>query len=227
MGDYSFLADLRYYAPLIPLSVLAAYALAVRASLPEDPLRRLVRFAGSAYVFGYAALTLVSLLLLVVPKSVGDGKRQKLMGTSHLYSWPGGGIEYDFSTTRRQTVALLKENPNAILITDHPQWFYAEPSFDRSRIHRLGDLKSTYVTGPAEIFVVAWDAGGADKDLYWRIVDGAPRRSEELAGLNNFHLVQRFPAEQMKILEAEVPASTRIGLKAAVPTNGVVAAQPN
>ena len=227
MGDYSFVADLRYYAPLIPLSVLAAYGLAASTNSPQAGLRRTIRLAGGAYVSVYAALAAVSLLVLVIPKSVGEGKRQKLMGTSHVYKWPGGGIEYDFSTTRQRAVALLKENPKAILITDHPQWFYADSSCDRSRIHRLGDLKSTYVTGPAEIFVVAWDAGGRDNDLYWRVVDGAPRRSEELTGLDNFHLVQRFPAEQMKILEAEVPASTRIGLKAAVPANGAVAAQPN
>jgi hypothetical protein len=149
------------------------------------------------------------------------------MGTSHLYQWPGAGIEYDFSATRQRTIALLKENPGAILITDHPQWFYADSSFDRSRIHRLGDLKSTYVSGPAEIFVVAWDGGGEDNAFYWRVVDGAPRRSEELIGLNNLHLVQRFPAEQMKILEAEVPPSARIGLKTAVPTSEMVPAQPN
>ena len=70
-------------------------------------------------------------------------------------------------------------------------------------------------------------AGGADSDLYWRLVDGAPRRSDELAGLSNFHLVERFPTEQMKILETEVPASTRIGLKSAADSSGVAAAQPN
>jgi len=227
MGDYSFVADVRYYAPLIPLSVLVAYALAAKSNSPAAGLRRITRFAGGAYVWAYAALVMISLLLLLVPLSVGSGKRQKLMGTSNLYRWPGHGIEYDVSPTRQRTVALLEANPNAILITDHPHWFYAEPRFDRSRIHRLGDLKSTYVTGPAEIVVVAWDAGGADSDLYWRLVDGAPRRSDELAGLSNFHLVERFPTEQMKILETEVPASTRIGLKSAADSSGVAAAQPN
>ena len=228
MGDYSFVADFRYYTPLIPLSVLVAIALASKTSVAENAIRKMVRLASGAYALAYIALAVVGVLLLITPMSLGNGKRQKLLGTSHLYRWPGSGVEYDFSATRRRALDLLRQNPDAILITDQPQWFYAEPKIDRSRIHRFGDLKSTYVNGPAEIFVVSWDApGGRDDDFYWRLVSGPPRRSDELTGLDNFHLVDRFPAEQMKILETEVPASKRVGLKAAGDNGAVAATPPN
>lgn len=223
VGDYSFVGDFRYYAPLIPLSVLLAYGLGSTSERTEGTARRVTRLASIAYVFAYTGLALIGVFLLVVPMSIGSGKRQKLVGTTHLFRWPGGGIEYDFSPTRHRALELLEQHPQAILITDQPQWFYAEPKVDRARVHRFGDLRSQYVNGPAEIFVVGWDAGGRDEDFYWRLVDGPPRRSDELSGLNNLHLLARFPEEQMKILETDIPPGARVGLKAAASTEAVAA----
>jgi hypothetical protein len=228
VGTYRYLADMRYYYPVIPLAVFIAYALAANSSDRDTQPRVAARLAGLAYVVFYSVLAIFSIVLLITPLPIGSGKREKLMGSSRLHQWPSSAIEYQFSAARQRALDLLKGNPDAILVTDQPQWFYAEPNVNRSRIHRLGDIRSTYVSGPAEIFIVALDLpGGAVEDLHWMTVDGKLRHADDLAQLRNLRLLTRFPAEHMKILEAEVPESTRVVLKTPVDGNGSVVADPN
>jgi hypothetical protein len=228
VGAYPYVADMRYYAPVIPLAMFVFYALAAEVSGQKTGPRVGARMAGLAYVLGYSILAISSVLLLVTPLSIGASKREKLMGVSPRDRWPSTAIEYEFSRVRQRALELLQANPEAVLVTDQPQWFYAEPKVDRSRVHRLGDMQSTYVSGPAEIYVVALDLPGeATEDLHWKTVDGKLRRADDLAQLRNLRLLTRFPAERMKILEADIPASTRVTLKPPMANNASVAADPN
>ena len=228
VGTYRYLADMRYYYPVIPLAVFIAYALAANRYDRDTRPRVAARLAGLAYVLFYAVLAIISILLLITPRPIGSSKREKLLGSSHLHQWPSTAIEYQFSPVRQRAIELLQANPDAVLVTDQPQWFYAEPKLDRSRVHRLGDIRSSYVSGPVEIFVVALELPGeANEDLHWTTVDGKLRHADDLAQLRNLRLLTRFPAEHMKILEADIPASTRVILKPPVASNDTVAAKPN
>jgi hypothetical protein len=211
---YRFVADVRYYLPIIPLAVLVAYGLAVHIANGKPTGEKAVVLGSKAYILFYAAIVVIRLALLAVPRPAGAEQRERLLGTSHLEPWPSTKIAYEFCPSRQYTLQLMQKTPGAVLVTDEPQWFYAEPNIDRSRIHRLGDIRSTYISGPTKIFVLAQDfPDGGITDLYSMTTDGKRTHSNELTPLDNLSLLKRFPAEQMKLLTAEVPSSKRIVLE--------------
>jgi hypothetical protein len=111
----------------------------------------------------------------------------------------------------------LAEHPDTLLLTGTAGAFYWDPLVDGSRLFELRceALQPAYIDGPASLVILTFDQGNARDLWYYRgnAVAGSLRRAhcfERLAGLD---LVQRFPEEGMKVLQARVAAGEHIILK--------------
>lgn len=218
-GDYAYAADLRYYLPVLPLAVFVAYALAVaNREHDEGKTQRLARIISLGYLLGYLVMAATGVALLVLPIEQGSGKRMKLMGTSEIAHWPSMKVTYEFSAAREYVVALLKDKPDTVLITNRENWFYADPAVNRSRIRRIEPcekLQASYVSGPAHILITASDLGGPLQELHWFSTTGKPLRVDCFETLPDLHLLTKFPDEKVKILETWIPDGSRVFLNGA------------
>jgi len=120
-------------------------------------------------------------------------------------------LAYEFSAARTYAVELLKEQPDTAVVTNHEEWFYADPGVDRSRITRLKDFRATHIDGPAHLLVVAEDySGGPVEGVSWYTHYGKLMMADFFQHVPNLRLLKRFPEENVKILEAWIPAGERI-----------------
>jgi hypothetical protein len=217
LGEYAYVTDLRYYIPLLPIAPFLAYACASAHGEHESKLQRLLRIASLGYLTGYLCLAVAGVALLVLPIEQGSGKRAKLMGTRDLQHWPSLKATYEFSAARTHVVRLLREQPDTILVTNREFWFYADPTLDRSRIFRTeipGTFRANYVNGPVRVLIVALDPlGGPVEELQVFTAWAKPERADYLERLPGLRLLTRFPEENIKILEANVPAGMLVTLQ--------------
>jgi hypothetical protein len=217
LGEYVYVTDVRYYTPLLPIGPFLAYAFASADVEQESKPRKLLRIASCGYLTGYLCLAMAGVAVLMLPIEQGSGRRAKLMGTRDLQHWPSTKVNYEFSPARTQAVTLLREQPDTILITNREFWFYADPTLDRSRIFRIeipGTFRASYVSGPARILIVALDPlGGRGEDLFLFTAWAKPERADYLERLPDLRLLARFPEENIKILEANVPAGMLVTLQ--------------
>ena len=203
----------RYYIPLLPLAVFVAYAFAAADRKHESKMQGLLRMTSLGYLTGYLCMAAVGVVLLVLPGERGSDKREKLVSTSELYPWPSTKMIYEFSAARRYVLDLLNDEPSTVLVTNLENWYYADPSVDRSRLHCLLNLRASYVSGPARILIMAREPFEAPADaLYSFSESGVPRRVNYFEGLANLRLLRRFPGENVKILEVRIPDGSRIDL---------------
>ena len=215
-GDYDYVADRRYYWPILPLSVLVVYFLASCTGVTKrSSLSRILHLLGVVYLSSYIATSLVFIVLVFVPGERGSAQRAKLMAMP-LRPWPSMAVTYELYSARRFVMELLKEQPDILLLTSKPHWFYADPTVDQSRLYALGDVCSSfkYLSGPARLVFLTYDAG--EPHELWRhgpaYADGsvAHQRVDCFEGLLDLSLLQRFPEEGVKVLEARVPADMRV-----------------
>ena len=204
----------RYYQPLIPLAVLGAYALAAAGRENERFAARIERLIATAYVAAFLVMTILGIALLPIHGQRGVARRRQLLGTVEIGHWFSTDPTYMFSPARAYIVELLKQDPETILVTNRESWFWADPTIDRSRLHRLERLGSKYVTGPAHILILAAEPfPGPDTSLYWFRFSGGAVPAPYFELVPDLYLIRRFPDEELKVLEADIPAGTRIELK--------------
>jgi len=214
LGGVMYAGVPRYYVPVIPLAVLAAYAYAVGTGTTQKSVAYAARVVAIAYLTGFLCSSLLRIGLLAMPGDLGDNQRGQLLGSKTVGHWFSSKPEYAFSSAREYVVGLLREHPETILVTNRENWFYAEPDIDHSRLHRLEDLRSSYVTGAARIVILAEEsAPSADTSLQWYRSWGKAVPAHYFESVPGLHLLRRFPEENIKILEAEIPAGTKIELK--------------
>lgn len=212
-GEYFYVADRKYYIPLLPLAVFIAYAFAFRDRDDESKIQALVRKISLGYVTGYVCIAATWVALLVLPIELGSRKRATLMGTREFRHWPSMKINYEFSPTRSYVVALLKDKPGTVLVTNRDDWFYADSTLDRSRIRRLKDLRATYVSGPAHILIAVEDyVGGPEQAVSWYPHYDRLLRADYFQHVPGIRLLRKFPEENFKILEVWIPDGARIAL---------------
>jgi hypothetical protein len=209
-----YVGVLRYYSPLMPLALFAAYIFACGGLKQENKIQGVLRMASAGYLSGYICMAVYGIALLVLPGERGSGRRVNFVGTRELHQWPSMKVTYEFSPAREYVLALLKEQPDTVLVTNRENWFYADPGVDRSRLHRILRLRASYVSGPAHILIVATDPRGdvPEEALYFFLEDGKPRRLDYFEGRLDLHMLKRFPAESVKILETWIPEGTTITL---------------
>ncbi|HEY4281546.1 MAG TPA: hypothetical protein VGM62_00675 [Chthoniobacterales bacterium] len=213
-GGAVYVGVIRYYQPLIPLAVLAAYSFAAIRREDDRIAARAGRLIARGYVAGFVFMMIFGIALLSLPGERGGARWRQLLGAIKVSHWFSTDPKYMFSPARAYVVELLRQHPETILVTNRENWFYADPAIDRSRIHRLEGLNSKYVTGPAHILIFAAEPSpGPDTALYWFRTWGSPVPATNFEPVPDLHLVRRFPDEELKILEADIPSDTRIELK--------------
>jgi len=201
----------RYYAPLTPLALIVIGFLATSDAFPSERLRRLGRTLGGGYLLAFLMVTAARLVIVPGTGELAANQRARLVGESEFRAWPSAGFTYDGSKARRYVAALMKAQPDAILLTNVAHWFYAEPTLDLSRIQHMTHcdrLANSELRGPARVFILASDLGGPANELY----AFGERRRYRMRCLEGWPLtlVQSFPDEQLKLLEHRVPAGSRI-----------------
>ena len=204
----------RYYSPLLPLALLVAYAWAVPEDKPQGYLQTGLRLLNCGYLAFYISMAVFGLAVLFLPGKRGSTRRAWVLGTSHFGHWFSSTPKKEISVARDYVLALWREEPNTILVTNEPHWFYADPTVDRSRLHRIQGMQAKYVTGPVRIVIAAADPFPVpDTALYWYGTFGNAYQVHYFESVPDLHLVRRFPDENIKILESRIPAGTRIDLK--------------
>jgi hypothetical protein len=216
-GKFDYVGERRYYWPLLPLAVFIFYSLAQPSTRSKSRLTKFIQYSSVIYVTGFVFLSIVWAVYLFLPGARGKDQREKLMGTREFHHWPSMKVNYEFSRARSFLIDLLKENPDTILLTNVENWFYADPTINRSRLHRLEpcqQLGELYLTGPARIVVLARDYREVQPiEFAWTSVTGQRQRAECYEKIPGFQLVKRFPDENLKVLEARIPSETRVALR--------------
>jgi hypothetical protein len=215
LGDHDYVADRRYYWPILPLSVFVVYSLASLTGVTtRSGLTSILHTFGVVYLTGYIAMSLAAIGLFFVPSEHGSYQRAKLMGTSDaLRHWPSMKVTYEFSPARRFVMGLLQERLDTLLFTSRAGWFYADPTVDRARLRETfcPGLQAKYLSGPERIVVLTFDKGGPQE--VWYYSNRGPQRADCFEQLPALNLLQRFPEEGLKVLETSVPVGMRVILE--------------
>ena len=211
-----FVADPRYYWSIVPLSVFVAYSIATRVDTPPRRIAiNVLNRVCAVYLAAYLAMSLVYAVSLVLPGRIGESSRSRLIGTDTL-PWPSMAVTYEFSAARQLVMQRLKEHPGTLLLTSRAGAFYWDPAVDGSRLYDLdcGNLEplSLYISGPARVLIHSFD-DGQPQELWYYASTGRHQRSNCFERLPDVHLLQRFPAEGFKVLEASVAEGQRISLR--------------
>jgi hypothetical protein len=214
----NYMAERRYYWPIVPLAVLVAYS--IRSVVDVSRESRAVRWFQQAcglYLAGYVVMSLVYACFLFVPGRIGTSQREKLLA-SQLHGWPSMGVTHELSPARRLVMHLLAEHPDTLLLTGRAGAFYWDPLVDRASLYELNcdAWQPAYIDGPASLVILTFDQGNPHDLWYYRGNAAAgslwrARCFEPLA--SRLDLVQRFPEEGLKVLQARVGTGERIILK--------------
>jgi hypothetical protein len=190
-SDYIYVLEPRYYLVTLPMFILVAYQLAI----PVEP-------NGTR-------------LDAWLSRAIGDSIRIKLMAISKdRWHLPSNKTTYEFSPGRAFIVDLLRANPKTVLVTNHEEWFYAEPTIDQSRIRRPKDLRATCVSGPARLLIAIQDHDpGPLTRVAWFGHYDQRWIADYFDGISDIQLLREFPAEEIRVVEARVKQGERIALK--------------
>jgi hypothetical protein len=229
-GDYDYVADRRYYWPILPLSVFVVYSFTFLAGvMKRSGLSRPLHIFGMVYLTGYIAVSLACIGLFFMPGKRGSGPRAMLMRGSDIHHpespppqrvplvrWPSMAMTYEFSPARQFVMERLKEQPNTLLLASRDlwKWFMVDPAVDQARLYSLAcnRLRAKYLSGPARIVILSFD-NGEPQELWNYLSHANPVRRERADCFERLparHLLQRFPEEGLMVLETQVPAGIRV-----------------
>jgi hypothetical protein len=215
-GSYDYVGDRRYYIILIPLAVHIVTYLAFH-NRHRGGNDIFVRAICCSLTFAMASANLIGLFFLFASGAHGDVMRSKLMRDSDIRTFLSVGLKYEKSEMRQYVLALLKDTPDAILITNFEHLFWAEKSIDQSRIIRIPtcrQLSGTELRGPQKVIICAIDE--CDGEFY-SVVDVAGKLElvECMKNFGEMRLIKSFkenifPATKIKLLTLDLPEGTRI-----------------
>ncbi len=216
-GGFAYTAHPRYYWPLLPLTIPIAYYLATANNLRRrNSFAVLIQFPSRAYVAAFVLMGVAGIIFAMSPSDRGEVRRARLVGMTDLRPWPSFGLTYDFSPARRYVSEAMTARPDTVLITNAEHWFYADVEVDRSRVHRVescSQLRAQYVAGPTHLLLLVKDLGGLPQEILWFGPYGERHRAACFERLPPLKLVRRFPDEELKLLETEIPAGVPVALK--------------
>jgi hypothetical protein len=186
---------------------------------------RVARVFGAVYIASYIVISLAYVALFLAPGPRGKMERDRVIA-SEMAPWPNSGIASELSPARRMAAEFMRQNPGTVLLTSQKLGsFVWDPTLDRSRIFELScaeSMTSEVLSGPAHVVILTHDYGSAlhlwadAMNLNSRLQFDVTRRYsrvecfERLPGLT---LSARFPAEELKVLTAYVPANIRFILR--------------
>jgi len=221
LGTFAYGAVWRYYQPILPLSIFVIYSSAtVGSTMKRKKVARTVHILATICVVGYISLNLFLVGHFFMPGTRGSEQRTRLFGTgmSDPRHWPNMRATYELSPSRAFVLDLLKQHPEALLLSSRCALFYPDPLIDRSRLSEincnlLGESK--YLSGPAHIVLVTFDQG-EPQDLWYYSGNNRHNghsRASCFEQLTDIRLLRSFPGEGLKVLEARVPAAKRVILR--------------
>jgi hypothetical protein len=225
-----YVADERYYWPLVPLAVLIAYSVATFPHRSAATIRVVLGTCGRAYVSVYILMLVVYMGLMFLPVSLGRTQRTKFLGDDfdEVKAWPSFAVSQELWPSRQYVLGMLQERPGAVVLTSRTMTFRWDPHFDRSRLLDPSCAPSApnYVTGPADLILVTFDLGEPlDLWAYGGIGPAVPL--DCLEALPGLKLMARFPAEGLKVLKARVESGGYVALKRVRPDAGSYASVGN
>ena len=213
-GQWDYVGDRRYYRPLIPLMVLVAYSVAFVDSGRKTLIATVLRGSLKLYVLGFAAMTVVYVLLMLTPTGLGGTQRLKLMGAA-VHGWPSLAIAQEQMPSRQFVISRLKEHPDAVLLTSRLMLFQWDRGVDNSRVHGVDCDDVLDASGPATVIIHTFDLGRPEE--VWS-TDGTAFVGKNIpescwSVLPNLRLLEHFPDEGLKVLEARIDANQHLVLR--------------
>ena len=211
-----FVADERYYGPLVPLAVLIAYSVATFPQRSAATSSVVLGTCGRAYVAGYIFMLAMYIGLMFLPVSWGRTQRSKLLDDwDEATVWPSFGVSQELLPSRQYVLGLLRERPGAVVITSRAMTFRWDPSVDRAKLLEPSCAPDapSYVSGPVDLILVTFDRG-EPLDLWaYGVINGSPVPVDCLEALPGLKLMARFPGEGLKVLTARVERGRDVALK--------------
>jgi hypothetical protein len=213
-----YVADERYYWPLVPLGVLIAYSVTTFAQRSAARIRVVLGTCGGIYVSAYILMLALYIVLMFLPVSMGRTQRFKLLG-EFVAAWPSFAVGQELWPSRQYVLELLQERPGAVVMTSRTMAFRWDPNFDRAKLQdpSCDPARPTYVSGPVDLILVTFDLG-EPLDL-WRYggVGGSPAVPLDcLEALPGLELMARFPDEGLKVLRARIESGNYVALTSEV-----------
>jgi hypothetical protein len=215
-GQFDSVSEPRYYTPIIPLSLFSMCSVAASRNVAgKRGLTNIARGIGAIYITGFIIMSLASVALFLASGERGALERSRLIGSSPA-PWPSTGLASEFSPASKFVKEVVRRRPNTLLMTSSKNSnFVWDATLDRSRIHELscGEwLQATYISGPARIVILTFDEGNPT-DLWSADGGHGLEHVSCFERLPNLNLLQRFPLENLKVLEARVPENSRFMLR--------------
>ena len=213
-----YVADERYYRPLIPLGVLIACSVAMFPQRSAASSEIALGICGRGYVAAYVLMLGVYISLMFLPVSLGRTQRSKLLGDiDEGTAWPSFAVSQELLPSRQYVLGLLQERPGAVVMTSRTMTFRWDPNFDRAKLldPSCAPDAPSYVNGPVDLIVVTFDLGGPlDLWSYGGMAMAANAVPLDcLEALPGLELKARFPGEGLKVLTAHVESGRYVALK--------------
>jgi 4-amino-4-deoxy-L-arabinose transferase-like glycosyltransferase len=220
-SSYNYVGDQRYYGPLVPLSVFVAFSLAATGTVAMwRPVAGLVKSSATLYAVGYTTMILVYLALSLTPSRLGDTQRTRIMA-AEVSRWPSMAVAQELSPARQAVLRRLAEDPQALLLTSRQALFEWDPQVDRSKLRLMAcDRPAERISGPATVFVLTFNLGAPNELWAYKFdgVIGGPVRAACFERLPNLELVEEFPEEGLKLLQARVDPGRQVKLERKQPS---------
>jgi hypothetical protein len=211
-----YVADERYYLPLVPLGVLIAYSVATFPKRSAGTSGVVLGTGGRMYVAAYIVMLAMYVGLMFLPVSMGRSQRSKLLGDwDEAMSWPSFAVSQELWPSRNYVLGMLKERPGAVVMTSRTMTFRWDPNFDRSRLldPSCDSGAPSYVSGPVDLILVTFDLGEPLDVWKYGGMRGSAVPLDCLEALPGLKLMARFPVEGLKVLRTRVESGSHVALK--------------
>jgi hypothetical protein len=210
-----YVADERYYLPLVPLGVLIACSVATFPRRSAATSSVVLGTCGRVYVAAYILTLAMYVGLMFLPISLGRTQRSKLLA-GEVTAWPSFAVSQELWPSRKYVLGMLQERPSTVVMTSRTMAFRWDPNFDRAKLldTSCDPAAPSYVSGPVDLILVTFDLG-EPLDLWaYGGVGGNPAVPLDcLEMLPGLELMARFPGEGLKVLKARVESGGYVALK--------------
>jgi hypothetical protein len=215
-ANYDYVADRRYYAPLIPLVFLLIMHIGAGSEFHLSG--KFAAFGARFTALAFLAISVLGVVFLFLPGPHGNVVRQKLTRDAKLENWGHLGLESQNSPMRNYVIGYLDRNEGCILLTNFEQIFWADTGLEQKNIHKIVELgmgSNPQIDGPRKVLIVAIDRGDGNFYSYANINGVTPALwVNKLPNIRKLETFEEtiYPATRIKVLESEIPSGFQLDL---------------